>query len=242
MGREICRRALDDGWSVVSLSRRGRPSEEDGVDTRVVASVDWRTADATDADAARTVLAEGGFTAVFHCIGMLFASDLNRLVSGSNSVPAAGATYDAVTRQTALAAAAAAADLCVRGPGDAPPPFGFVSAAEASWTFDAPVEWLRDYLTAKRAVERELLEGYGPSNLLRTFVLRPSLIYSTNRPFALPAVATFFVANAIGIPFVDRPVTVDTLTTAAVAGLRDASVSGILDWKRMEAVAAARTS
>ena len=239
VGQRVCRLALDDGWSVVSLSRRGRPGAEDGVDSRVLASVDWRTADATDGDAARSVLAEGGFHAVFHAVGMLFANDLNRFVSGSGSVPSQGATYDGVTRQTALAAAAAAAELCVRGPGGEAPPFGFVSAAEAGWTFDAPVDWLQLYLIAKRAVERELLEGYAPAGLLRPFVLRPSLIFdATARPFAMPAVAAFWAANAIGLPFVDRPVTVGTLSAAAVAGLRDPSVTGILDWRRMEAIAA----
>ena len=238
VGQRVCRLALDDGWAVVSLSRRGRPAAGDGVDSRVVDNVDWRTADATQPDAARSILAEGGYHGVFHCVGMLFASDLNRLVSGSGSVPSQGATYDAVTRQTALAAAAAAAELCARGPGGEAPPFGFVSAAEAGWTFDAPVEWLQLYLIAKRAVERELLEGYAPAGLLRPFVLRPSLIFDASaRPFAMPAVAAFWAANAIGLPFVDRPVTVGTLSTAAVAGLRDPSVSGILDWRRMEAIA-----
>jgi nucleoside-diphosphate-sugar epimerase len=154
-------------------------------------------------------------------------------------VPSPGATYDAVTRQTALAAAAAAAELCARGASGAPPPFVFVSAAEAAWTFEAPVEFLRLYLDAKRAVERELLDGYGASGTLRPVVLRPSLVWTPRRPAALPAVAAFWAANALGVPFVDRPVSVDTLAAAAVAALSDASVSGIKGFREMEALAGA---
>ena len=64
--------------------------------------------------------------------------------------------------------------------------------------------------------------------------------YLSNRWFQIPfkhpytAVAAFYVGNALGIPFVDRPVTVDTLAAAAVAAVGDASVSGILDYTRME--------
>ena len=239
VGTAVAERALSAGWSVTSVSRRGRPTVgDDGwPPRRVVDAVDWRDGDATDPAVVDGVLAEGGFTAVVHAIGMLLANDLNRFASGSGSVPSPGATYDAVTRQTALAAAAAAAEHCVRTSAEAPPPFVFVSAAEAAWTFEAPVEFLRLYLDAKRAVERELLDGYGAGGLLRPVVLRPSLVWTPRRPAALPAVAAFWAANAAGVPFVDRPVSVDTLAAAAVAALGDARVSGVKDFREMEALA-----
>ena len=43
---------------------------------------------------------------------------------------------------------------------------------------------------------------------------------------------------AAGLPFVDRPVTVDTLAAAAVQAVEDPSVSGILDFREMEQLAA----
>jgi|AntAceMinimDraft_1070359.scaffolds.fasta_scaffold45248_1 metallophosphoesterase superfamily enzyme len=43
---------------------------------------------------------------------------------------------------------------------------------------------------------------------------------------------------AAGLPFVDRPVTVDTLAAAAVAAVEDRNVSGILDFREMERLAA----
>lgn len=126
------------------------------------------------------------FPQVVHAIGMLLESDLNRFASGSGSVPAAGSTFDEITRQTALNAAAAAADFltrCVQAASAAhgdiikhprssfavvprqpaisflcrpesgkPPPFVFVSAAEAAWPFEAPLPFLRRYLTGGRAV------------------------------------------------------------------------------------------
>ena len=42
-----------------------------------------------------------------HAVGMLLASDLNAIASGSGSTPNPGATYDDVTRKTAVNAAAA---------------------------------------------------------------------------------------------------------------------------------------
>jgi hypothetical protein len=120
--------------------------------------VDWRKGDCTREDTIAAVLQEGGFVGCIHAVGMLLASDINALASGSGSKPTPGATYDDVTRITAFNAANAAADLCVTKNENDAVPFVFVSAAEARWDFKAPVAWLEEYLVAKRAVEARLSE------------------------------------------------------------------------------------
>lgn len=219
--------ALADGWRVVSVSRRGVPEN-------ALAGVDWRTGDVTQPGVTRALLAEGGFSALVHAVGLLFEGGSNRLVSGSGSVPSPGATYDAVTRRSAVLAVEAAAELLQPPPSaSGPPPFVFVSAAEAGWTLPAP-GWLERYLVAKRAAETSLLG----ERRLRGAVLRPSLVWSFDRPLALPSVAAFYVANAVGLPFVDRPVSVDTLAAAAVRALSDEAVAGVQRYPQMEALAA----
>jgi nucleoside-diphosphate-sugar epimerase len=237
-GARIAACALQAGWHVVSLSRRGAPPELSGLE-----GVEWRVGDATAPNAARELLQEGGYNAVWHAVGLLFEGAANRLVSGSGSVPGVGASYDLVTRQSAHQAAAAAAELCERLPGGGPPAFGFVSAAEAGWSFRAPVDWLERYLIAKRAVEAQLLDVYGVEGArtqasLRPIILRPSLIWSQSRPGSLPAVAAFWATNAMGVPFVDKPVHVDTLARAAVSCLGDERARGVLTYREMEERAA----
>ena len=58
----------------------------------------------------------------------------------------------------------------------------------------------------------------------RPIILRPSLVWSADRPGSLPSVAAFYAANALGLPFVDRPVNVDTLAGAAVNALASSLV------------------
>ena len=235
VGSKVCELALEAGYDVVSVSRRGTPP---GGAVGALANVEWRAGDATRPETARDVLAEPGFVGCVHAVGMLLASDLNAIASGSGSKPAPGATYDDITRVTASYAADAAAAALPRGANDAPPPFVFVSAAEARWDFRAPVDWLEDYLVAKRAVERKL-EDMNAAKALRASWLRPSLVYTMDKPAALPAVAAFALGNAVGIPFVDRPVTVDVLARAAVRALDDDSrASGALDFRQMERLAA----
>jgi nucleoside-diphosphate-sugar epimerase len=262
VGSRICVELLDAGYDVTSVSRRGTPPVSDDGDApsasansaaRLRESVDWRVGDASDPTTALDVLKEGGFVGVVHAVGMLLASDLNALASGSGSIPDKDATYDKVTRVTAFNAADAAAQ-CVEGgtrvkaaPGAAargddavasspPPPFVFVSAAEARWDFRAPFDWLEEYLVAKRAVEARLATLNGEQKL-RASWLRPSLVYTFEKPAALPAVFAFVLGNALGIPFVDRPVTVDTLARAAVRALSDGKTSGCLDYREMERLA-----
>ena len=100
----------------------------------------------------------------------------------------------------------------------------------------APFDWLEEYLVAKRAVERRLATLNG-EHKLRASWLRPSLVYTFEKPAALPAVFAFVLGNAVGIPFVDRPVTVDTLARAAVRALSDGETRGCLDYEAMERLA-----
>jgi len=265
LGGTVSKRAILEGYSVTSLSRRGKPPPEstsstptDTTDTNrnddsVLNSIDYRTGDARDKETILTILNDyadeenGGFVAVVHCIGLLFDGDsgignFNRFVSGSGSIPEDNSTYDDITRLTAFNAIEAAEEYASsrrrEGMDDRPLPFVFTSAAEAGWpkvrggSFVertlAP-EWLRRYLAAKRAVEARLLDGGGGGDgaRLRPVIFRPSLIYSLDRVASLPPVGAFFVGNRLGLPFVDRPVTVQSLSFAVVRAIGDRGVSGV---------------
>lgn len=237
VGRTISRQAIDQGWKVVSLSRSGAPSDA----SRVVSGVDYRLGNAAEPGAVAGVLAEGGYTGVVHAIGILFEGDVNKYVSGSGAIAGPGETYDTVTRQTAVNAADAFADAS-KGV-EPPPPFVFVSAAEAGWEKNPPwpLDWLARYLDAKRAVESRLMT-LNEEQRLRTVILRPSLIWSWSQtPFEkalkLPPVGIFSVANKLGIPGVDMPIRVETLASAAMRSLQDPDVNGVQRQPQMEELA-----
>mmetsp|Transcript_34137 Transcript_34137/g.80345 ORF Transcript_34137/g.80345 Transcript_34137/m.80345 type:complete len:348 (-) Transcript_34137:155-1198(-) len=280
LGQTICRRALLEGYQVTSLSRRGlAPSSSDGASESSngsngsssggTNSIDYRAGDARQAETISSILGEGGYVGVVHCIGLLLddASGLgtyNRFVSGSGSVPDEKSSYDAITRLTAFNAI----DSTIRyvqnnnnnDNDDEKPgrfPFVFTSAAEAGWPdvpggrqieeFLAP-EWLRRYLVAKRAVESKLLGSNGSGNgsgnaappssaVLRPIIVRPSLIYSLDRPASYVPVGAFFVGNKVGLPFVDRPVTVQSLANAVVKAIgKDSTVEGVLRYPEIDAL------
>ena len=196
VGAAVTKALRAKGAHVTTLSRRGGDGQGDV------------KGDATKAEAVRAVLEDGPkYDAVVHAVGMLLASDLNAIASGSGSTPDPDATYDGITRVTALNALTLAQELCTRED-DGRVNFAFVSAAEAGWPADAPFvpRWLQDYLVAKRAVEAALASS---SATVRSTVVRPSLVYTPDRPLSLPAVAAFTALNAVGAPGVDRPVTVD---------------------------------
>ena len=191
---------------------------------------------------------------VIHCIGILFddASKLgryNRFVSGSGSIPDSSSTYDDITRQTAFNAIDATLDYIrennntnnFNDDDDVQDfPFIFSSAAEAGWP-DMPggrrvekyltPDWLKRYLAAKRAVEAKLNENSPP---LRSVIVRPSLIYSLDRPASYLPVGAFFVGNKVGLPFVDRPVTVQSLANAIVRSVSRKEIRGIQRYKEID--------
>jgi len=265
LGQTICRRALLEGYKVTSLSRRGLLSvtndDKTGQRSNKGGSIDFRTGDARQIDDISSILQEGGYVGVVHCIGLLLddASGLgtyNRFVSGSGSVPDDNSSYDNITRLTAFNAIDATTQFirdnesALGNDGDVRFPFVFASAAEAGWP-DVPggpqvekllaPEWLRRYLAAKRTVESRLLgtndeQPQTPSSL-RPIIVRPSLIYSLDRPASYAPVGAFFVGNKLGLPFVDRPVTVQSLANAIVKSIsQDSKVEGILRYPEIDSL------
>lgn len=269
LGQTICRRALLEGYKVTSLSRRGLPpvTNDEKIEQRSISSkggsIDFRKGDARKDDVISSILQEGGYVGVVHCIGLLLddASGLgtyNRFVSGSGSVPDENSSYDGITRLTAFNAIDATTQFvrdnksAFGDSGDVRFPFVFISAAEAGWPDVAggpqverllAPEWLRRYLAAKRAVESRLLkpneqqEALSTSSTLRPIIVRPSLIYSLDRPASYAPVGAFFVGNKLGLPFVDRPVTVQSLANAVVKSIsQESTVEGILRFPEIDSL------
>jgi hypothetical protein len=249
LGGTVARRAILEGYSVTSISRRGKPTDISTSDdtssgsTEFNSKIDYRIGDARSKETITKILNEGNYKAVIHCIGLLFDGEsgignLNKFVSGSGSIPDDMSSYDDITRKTAFNAIEAAEEYSKRNRrGGEPLPFIFTSAAEAGWpdvgggnlveSYLAP-DWLKRYLVAKRSVESRLMDdSNSKEGLLRPVIFRPSLIFSFDRIASLPPVGAFFIGNKLGLPFVDRPVTVQALSAAVVKSLSDPNVRGV---------------
>jgi nucleoside-diphosphate-sugar epimerase len=245
VGSQVCERLIKRGHKVTALSRRGVNPKPD---SKELSQVTWVSGDATDMKTVEGLLKDSD--AAVHSIGLLFDVDsglanLNKIVSGSGSVPGEASTYDAITRTTAFNVIQGiekkqSSIMNVMNK-DKKFPFCFVSAAEAGWpdvpfgkTIDEKIApgWLQKYLIAKRAVEQRL-KG---SNAIRYAIYRPSLIWDWTKLDVLPVIPVFNFASAIGVPFVDKTVRVETLADAIVAGLENDNISGVQRFGEMEKI------
>ena len=243
VGSRVCERLVKRGYDVTAISRRGVNPKPDSPE---LSQVNWVSGDATDPNTVNNIVKDAD--AVVHSIGLLFDVDsglanLNTIVSGSGSLPGDASTYDNITRKTmfnvidAVEKKSVLASLTKKKF-----PVAFVSAAEAGWpevTLGSTVEnnlapeWLKKYLVAKRAVEERLTN----SDVIRPVINRPSLIWDWTKFDVLPVIPVFNLASAIGIPFVDKTVRVETLADSIVAGLEDESVQGVQRFSQMEELA-----
>jgi len=248
VGREVCRYAVQNGFAVTSLSRRGEcpePTDED------LSQVTWVAGNALEKATVEKYV--GQADAVVHAIGLLFDVNsgltwANRFTSASKSKPDPDeSTYDNMTRRTALLAIDALKSKAAFSPaaifGGSKLPIAFVSCAESGWpdvrfgeqVEEASPDWLKRYLVAKRAVE----DALGASTTqLRPIIVRPSLIWNWQKLDVLPVIPVFNIASALGVPFVDKTVRVETVGKCIVAGLLDESVSGVQRFREMEELAA----
>ena len=245
---------IEDNKEVVASAEEGGNAGAKPVSETSRGVITHVKANAADLTALTKVFTDyGPFDAVVHCIGVLLDSDsglgkLNYIASGSRSQPDDTSTYDSVTRQTAFNAIDLTAkmmkDMHAAQPTGGPRqcPFIFVSAAEAGWTIQSPVGFLERYLVAKRAVERKLMHTYITA-YLRPVIMRPSIIWTTRRPVeavtgALSSIG-HYVGNFIGIPFLDKPVFLETLVRAILCSIDDYKVDGIKRFPEIEALGAA---
>lgn len=244
VGSQVCERLVKKGYTVKGVSRRGaNPSPEN----LVLDQVQWISADATNKKQVEEVVKDAD--GIVHAVGLLFdvesgLTGLNKIVSGSGSLPGEGSTYDAITRQT-MFNVVEAVESAKKNPFAKRDkvPVCFISCAEAGWPdvqFGDFVEdklapeWLRKYLTAKRAVETRM----NNSPVIRPIMMRPSLIWSWEKLDVLPVIPVFNIASAIGVPFVDKTVRVETLADAIVASIEDDTIVGPQRFMNMEQLAA----
>lgn len=215
---------------ITSISRRGKRQDE------AMTNINWVAGDA-NVILDDTVSQYGPFDVCVHAVGLLLDNESgfaswNRLASGSGSVPDEKSSYDYVTRLTAFNAIRAMENSITQTNTSIEnrPVFVFISAAEAGWTLKPPVVWLARYLDAKRDVERRLQS----SDKVRSVIFRPSLIWTTERPLALFSVLPFYIGSAIGLPFVDRPVLLESLVRAMITAIGDKNVQGVQRFKQID--------
>ena len=89
-------------------------------------------------------------------------------------------------------------------------------------------------MIAKRAVERRLKESNDAKGTIRSSIYRPSLIWDWTKFDVLPVIPVFNAAAAVGVPFVDKTVRVETLADAIVAGVEGDDVEGVQRVGEME--------
>ena len=242
VGSAVCERLAKKGYDVVAVSRRGvNPKPGD----KYLDQVTWVQGDATDKATVKKIVKDAD--AVVHSIGLLFdvesgLGNLNTIVSGSGSLPGDESTYDNITRKTMFNVIEAMESKSNFFSKNKQPALCFVSCAESGWPDVAlgsqvesnlAPEWLKKYLIAKRAVEARMNE----SKAIRPVIYRPSLIWNWKKLDVLPVIPVFNLASAIGVPFVDKTVRVETLADAIVAGVEDSEVTGVQRFFKMEELA-----
>jgi hypothetical protein len=206
---ELYQSHITNAWSeynvqLVSLSRRGlKPTVENNHQFNIVSI----QGDATNETVITDVfLKYGPFDGCVHAMGLLLDSQsgsvlmkLNKYASGSGSEVTQESTYDKVTRKSAFSVIEALTSQSTRA-SSFPPVFIFVSAAEAGWKVDPPIDWLRRYLIAKRQVESKLLSLTSPST---TSTLRGIIFRLLNYYFYLSSLLyfSFIYFNVLQLTF-----------------------------------------
>lgn len=195
VGRAVCKEAIQRGlWDqIVSLSRHGRPANVKA-DSQL-ASIEWASGDASDATLPiYSCLHE--YSAIIHCVGTLIEQ------------PKDQKTYERLNRDTLFA-------VLSKIPPNHRINIVYVSADQFSGIgpFLLPA-----YYRTKVEAENALLEKAKIFLSLNALILRPSLIYGSDRWPTFIAAGIFRLATIFSAGYITGPISVKTVARMALDG------------------------
>ncbi|KAL5339483.1 hypothetical protein BJX70DRAFT_154023 [Aspergillus crustosus] len=265
LGSRICKSAVARGWSVTSLSRSGEPRwavvTSSPQQPGWAKSVEWAKADILKPESYKPFLKDA--TAVVHSMGILLEADYKGVVQGREPIVSGlhrafstskrGSqnplkrqegealraqetdgqfTYELMNRDSAIALAQEALN-------EHASTFVYISASSG-----APILPHR-YITTKRETETTIASQLPE---LRSVFVRPPFMYDSSRKFTLPIALGGFFASQINAlvgdrlrflgSMVDKPFQVDLVGEAVVETLDDPSISGPVELRKIEVLAA----
>ncbi|CAO3701699.1 hypothetical protein G6F70_001662 [Rhizopus microsporus] len=207
LGLDVCKLAVQKGWETVSLSRKGEPTAFQQRGRPAWAEkVQWTSGNSLEPESYKEVLS--GVTDVVHSVGILLENDYKGIAQAKSLCEVAGKlpglllndkgnpldpklehkvrpTYEMMNRDTAITVANQVEKLpSIKS-------FVFISASQVMPFIDPR------YYTTKREAESYLFK----IDKFKTVVLRPGLMYNSNRPTVAPLVGALKLANAITSPF-----------------------------------------
>lgn len=181
LGSAICRRLIQAGQSVVSLSRRGEPPQLSRL-THWAQQVQWEKGNALDVSSYKDLLAQ--CKCVVHCVGQISELPYKNFFN-DHSVETEQRSFERVNRDTAIfLASAASSHSCVES-------MIFISAAHVPFPLSSFVD--SRYTASKRSAEQAVL---GCSSF-RSVVLRPGLMFGDARPWSLGVAAALSVTTQL---------------------------------------------
>ncbi|KAG5519937.1 hypothetical protein PMAC_000214 [Pneumocystis sp. 'macacae'] len=238
LGKHICKTAIQKGWKVTSLSRKGKPeyAEHNPGVSEWLKRVNWCKGDLKDELLIKDHIKNS--SAVIYSVGILLESQYKHLLSSTNSLfltfqPSQdeNLSYDKLNRDFAIQVANEVSKMNMNMP------FVYVSAADAFPGIP------KRYIESKREAEDYI---YSLPNI-RPIIIRPGFMYSKERPISMPLACIINMISNVNelfyerIPFIGaagvKPLKVETVANAIIQSIYDETFKGIASIQHIEKLA-----
>ncbi|KAG4304560.1 hypothetical protein PORY_001953 [Pneumocystis oryctolagi] len=234
LGRHICKTAVQKGWVVTLLSRK---SKQEYIENNPDVSEWWKQVNWCKGDLKNENLIKDHMkscSAVVYSVGILFETKYKQFLSGKDNFLSLfqpsqeDLSYDMLNRDFAINIAEIASKMNINMP------FVYLSAAD---TFPGIP---KRYIESKREAEDYI---YSLPNI-RPIIIRPSFMYSKERPISIPLAGIIDITSNINelfckkIPFIGaagiKPLKVETVANAVIQSIHNETFKGIADIQHIE--------
>ena len=214
IGKGLCKKAIEKGYKVFSVSRRGTPST---LNQPWMEKVEWVQGDALNPTSYSQILPN--VSAVVHSIGILSENSIIQRLSTGNANFAYGGTFETFNRDSAINILKAAESYPnIKS-------FAYISADEGFPSFIVD----KKYFSTKREAEAAVL-----NSKFNAHIFRPGYVYSEDRPISL-TLQMFIRMGMFVAPFLDipPPIRLDNLAEAVINSI-DKEITGIFSSRNIE--------
>ncbi|CCJ29981.1 unnamed protein product [Pneumocystis jirovecii] len=238
LGQHICKTAIQKGWTVTSLSRKGKP-ECAGHNSSVpewLKQVNWCKGDLKDEILVKEHIKKS--SAIVYSVGTLLESQYKHFLSAKDLLSLTfqpshdeNLSYNKLNRDFAIQVADEVSRINTNMP--------FVYLSAAGGFPGIP----RRYIESKREAEDYICSL--PN--IRPIIMRPGFMYSKERPISMPLACIINTISNVNrlfdkkIPFIDavgvKPLKVETVADAIIQSIHDETFKGIASIQHIEKLA-----
>ncbi|KAI9293885.1 NAD(P)-binding protein [Neoconidiobolus thromboides FSU 785] len=212
LGQRLCKKGIENGLKITSLSRSGLPKITNGKIEAWMNEVNWQKGDLLNLNSYSHLLSNQD--TIIHSVGAIFDFNYKPLVSNEwNKVMKEGIRNGNQVREMNFVSVKNLLEELKKHQ-------NIQSLFYLSATNFLPEILTKDYISSKKASEQRILLDQN-TDFVKKFIVQPGLMYSEDRPLAFGLAAGLLLGKQLVCSNIEQPLATDFVTDKIIKVIKN---------------------